>query len=174
MPTSRLEQVLEALQQRVLERYPGVSFDFGEQFIAAHAAPPRVVWVRGDGSVNATSTAGRTPTALAVRHATVFAVCWAARGGRFETDDAACEALMDAVILALREVVGGGATLPFAESWEREAWVKQGRSCRLRFTLLMPVVLEEPTVVATTTIPVDLAFDHDTSADTDRALDADE
>lgn len=174
MANSRLERVLEALQERVLERYPGVRFDFGEQFVASHTAPPRVVWMRGDGSVHATSTSGRSPTALAVRYATVQALCWASRGGRFDTDDAACEALLDAVILALREVLGASASLPFAESWEPEAWVKQGRSCRLRFTLHMPVVLEEPTVVATDAVAVDVAFDHDDSADGDRALDAEE
>jgi hypothetical protein len=172
---SRLEQILSAVQQRVAELVPGVTFAFGDQFVAINAAPPRVVWLRDDTGTTiqpAQTTAFSSTPSRAMRVAAVVAVCWAAKGGDCSTDDAACEALLDAVVLALRECLGTAAALPFAESWVPESWAKQGRAARLLFAVRMPIVAPALPEVATDANPIDVGFDTDTSADPDGALDA--
>ena len=48
MAKSRLEQVIELAQPRILELFPNVTFAFGETNVALNAAPPRVVWFRSE------------------------------------------------------------------------------------------------------------------------------
>lgn len=166
--------MLEAVQARVAELFPGVSFAFGETSVAQHAAPPRVVWLRAaeGSSVNAARTTAAERAAVLDRSAVVLAVCWAARGGSYETDDAALEALMDAVELALRECLGTALVLPLGESWTTEGWTQKGKSAHVSFTVRMPVLKPEPEVVGTETIPVDVGLDPTDDSDTDGILQA--
>lgn len=170
--------MLESVQSRVLELFPGVSFAFGETNVAQHAKHPRVVWLRAaeGSSVGTARTTSREQAALLDRSAVVIAVCWAARddGSAFETDDAALEALMDSVELALRECLGTALILPLAEKWTTEGWTQAGKSAHVAFAVRMPVTKPAPEVVGTETIEVDVGLDPTGDSDTDGILQATE
>jgi hypothetical protein len=174
MAKSRLEQILDLVQPRIVELFPNATFAFGETNVALNAAPPRVVWFRAEQGSSAASarTTAREQVALLDRSAAVEAVCWAARGGSYTTDDAALEALVDAVEVALREQLGTALVLPLSELWTTEGWTQAGKSARLVFAVRMPVLLPAPQVLATESAPIDVGFDNDSSADPDGALDA--
>lgn len=174
MAKSRLEQVLEAVQPRIAELYPSVVFEFGEPKASQHAAPPRVAWFRAeDGStVGPARTTAREVSAPLDRTAAVVAVCWAKKGGAFDTDDAALEALVDAVELALRECIGTALVLPLPEQWTTEGWVQLGKTARVLFGVRMPVPLPAPEIVGTEAAPVNVGFDDTGKSDTDGVLQA--
>lgn len=174
MADSRLEQVLALVQPEVLALFPGVTFEFGEPKAATHAAPPRVAWFRAeDGSTAGPArTTAREIEAPLDRTVAVVAVCWAAKGGAYTTDDAAIEALVGAVELGLHKCLGTALLLPIAEQWTTEGWVQTGKSARLLFGVRMPVVLPAPEIVATDAEPIDVGFDDTDKSDTDGILQA--
>lgn len=164
----------DLVQPRVLELYPAVTFEFGDVSRATHGKPPRVVWCRMDAQVVPTQTTAKNPRAVAQRNAGVVAVCWATKGGAFDTDDAAIESLVDAVEIALREKLGPSAALPFAENWTAESIAALGKTAAIEFAVRMPICLPDPTEVATDSDPIEVGFDNDASSDTDKNLDAGE
>jgi len=129
---SRVEQILEAVEPEVLALFPGVTFAFGEPNVAQNASPPRVVWLRAEEgtSVQQARTTAREIPALLDRNVALVAVCWARRGGSYDTDDAALEALVDAVEIALRSCLGTALVLPLGEQWTgcRQARARASRS----------------------------------------------
>ncbi len=174
MAKSRVEQALAAVEPEVLALFPGVTFAFGETNVAQNASPPRVVWLRaedGTSAQQARTTAREIPAQLD-RYVALVAVCWARRGGSYETDDAAIEALVDAVEIALKTCVGTALVLPLAEQWTVEGWTQTGKSARVAFVLRMPVAEPAPTIVGTEDVPVDVGFDDTGKSDTDGILQA--
>lgn len=175
MAKSRLEQVIDAVQERVLAMYPGVTFKFGEPNVATNAAPPRVVWFRAEEGTlvgPARTIANAERTAVLDRNAAVIAVCWAKAGGSFDTDDAALEALIDAVEVALRDTIGTALVLPLVEDWTTEGWVQLGKSARIGFAIRQPVVRPAAEVLEASTDPADVGFDDTGDSDTDGILQA--
>lgn len=175
MSKSRLEQVLDAVQERVLALYSGVTFKFGEPNVAANAAPPRVVWFRSEEGTlvgPARTIADAERTAVLDRSVAVVAVCWAKAGGPFDTDDAALEALIDAVEVALRDAIGTALALPLAENWSTEGWTQTGKSARIGFAVRTPVVRPAAAVLEASADPADVGFDDTGDSDTDGILQA--
>lgn len=151
-----------------------MTFDFGDTARNANSKPPNVVWYRSTTQVVAAQTTAKNPRAVAQRNAGVVAECWAAKGDAFDTDDAAVEALVDAVEIALREKLGPSAALPFTEHWTAESYVTLGKLVGVEFVVRMPICLPAPTEVATDSDPINVGFDNDSSSDTDKQLDAGE
>ncbi len=175
MAKSRLEQVLDAVKARIIELYPGVTFSFGEPNVAINGAPPRIAWFRAEqGTIAgpARTTARDERTALLDRSTVVEAVCWAARGGSYTTDDAALEALVDALELALRACLGTALVLPVSELWTAEGWTQAGKSARVLFTVRQPVCVPQPEVLDASTDPAHVGFDDEGKSDTDGILQA--
>lgn len=177
MAKSRLEQVLDAVQARVLASVPGCAFEFGEPHAAQHARPPRIAFFRAkDGTTTgpARTTARNERVALLDRATAVVAVCWAVKGGAYETDDAAIEALVDALELALREELGSALMTPLVEGWTVEGWSQMGKSAQVLFTVRQPVCLPAPAVLDPSDDPADVGFDNSDSDETDGILTATE
>lgn len=167
--SSRLEEILAALQERVLALYPGVTFCQGQRFIASTVeAPPRIVWVRAIDQYAPAERTSPTTQAVLTRSTAVVAHCWAAAGGWYETDDEAVERLVDALAFALRAVLGAGA-LPDGAEWVDTPSVNAaGLACLVSFIVKLPVLAPDvPVARATTT-----AFD--TTGASPGALDAGE
>lgn len=175
MAKSRLEQVLDAVQARVLVLFPGVAFSFGEPNVAANGAPPRIAWFRAEQGTTAgpaRTTARDERAALLDRSTVVEVVCWAARGGSYSTDDAALEALVDALELSLRECLGSALVLPVSELWTTEGWTQAGKSARVLFTVRQPVCVPQPEALDASTNPAHVGFDDEGKSDTDGILQA--
>lgn len=173
MAKSKLEQVLDAVQARVSATVTDVTFEFGEPHAAKHAKPPRIAFFRapdGTSTGPARTSARNERVALLDRSAAVIAVCWAAKGGDHETDDAALEALVDALELALRSEIGTALVLPIVEQWTSEGWATTGKSARVLFTVRQPVALPEPAVLEPSDDPNDVGFDNSDSDETDGVL----
>lgn len=175
MSKSRLEQVLDAVKARVIALYPGVAFTFGEPNVALNGAPPRISWFRAEQGTTtgpARTTARDERVSLLDRATVVEAVCWAAKGGSYDTDDAALEALVDALELALRSELGTALVLPVAELWTTEGWTQLGKGARVAFTVRQPVVVPQPEVLDASTDPAHVGFDDGDKSDTDGILQA--
>lgn len=170
MTTSRLEQVLAALEARVLTLYPGVTFKLGARFIASQVeAPPRIVWARATDTFGPAQRTSPTQRAVLTRSAVVVAHCWAVAAGAYDTDDAAVEALVDALACAIRVELGADA-LPTDAEWIDPPSATAGLACLVAFTVRTPVV--EP--AATTTQATETSFDTAGSSPTDGTLQAGE
>jgi len=175
MSKSRLEQVLDAVKTRTIALYPGVTFNFGEPNVALNGAPPRVSWFRAEQGTTtgpARTTARDERVALLDRSTAVEAVCWAAKGGSYDTDDAALEALVDALETALRSELGTALVLPIVEAWTTEGWTQIGKSARVAFAVRQPVVIPQPEVLDASTNPEHVGFDDGGKSDTDGILQA--
>lgn len=175
MSKSRLEQVIDEVQTRVLAMFPGTTFAFGEQYVATTGTPPRVVWFRSEAGTAvgpARTIADAERTAVLDRSVAVVAVCWAKKGGSFDTDDAAIEALVDAVEVALRDAIGTALVLPLVEDWTTESWVQLGKSARVGFAIRQPVVRPAAEVLEGSIDPADVGFDDTGDSDTDGILQA--
>lgn len=166
---SRLEQVLEPIEAKIRERFPGVTFKLGEKHIAKNASPPRIVWVRDVDGFGPAVSVGRNPRAVLSRSATVVAHVWAKASPALEldTDDAATEYLVDVLAWAMRAVAAVEA-MP-----QRAAWLDSGAetgslACLVEFTLSHPVV--EP--ARPTATPTSQAFDPSDASPGDGKLDA--
>lgn len=175
MAKSRLEQVIDAVQTRILSAWPGVTFSFGEPNVATTGSPPRVTWFRAeDGTLvgPARTAANAERTAVLDRSIAVVAVCWAKKGGAFDTDDAAIEALVDTVEVALRDALGTALVLPLGESWTTEGWTQTGKSARVGFVIRQPVVRPAAEVLDASADPSHVGFDDGGKSDTDGILQA--
>lgn len=170
MSTSRLERALGGLQTRIAALYPNVSFRLGARFIAGQEdAPPRIVWVRATDAFEPAQRTSPRETAVLTRAAVLVAHCWASAGDSYDTDDAAVEALVDALACALRDEFGASA-LPTDAEWIDPPSATGGLACLVAFTLRVPVVRPEvPVAQATTT-----AFDASGASPADGVLDAGE
>jgi hypothetical protein len=138
--TSRLEQVLAEVKAAVLERIEGVAFGFGARHIESQeGAPPRVVWVRATDAYEPADGGAQIET-VATRGTVVVAHCWgeAKADLEWDTDDAGTEALVDAVVAALHQVLGASG-LPAAGEWLDTGDVSRGSVCLLSFTVSQPV-----------------------------------
>lgn len=144
MSKSRLEQVLEPIQEKILTRFGGVSFALGAKHIAKNAGAPRIVWVRGDDAFGPAVSAGRNPRAVLSRNAVMIAHVWAKAlpAQDLETDDAATEYLVDVLAWALRAVAAVEA-MPTRAAWLDSGAETGSLACLVEFTLAHPVV--EPT-----------------------------
>ncbi len=154
MSTSRLEQIFVGLQARILTMYAGVTFKLGMEFIASNVEPPpRIVWVRAADQFEPAQRTSPTQRAVLTRVTAVVAHCWAAAGGSYDTDDAAVEALVDALACAIRVELGADA-LPDACEWIDTPGVNTGLACLVSFTVKQPVVAPTtPTTQATAAEP---------------------
>jgi hypothetical protein len=130
------------------------------------------VWLRAEDGTNVgpARTTAREHRAQLDRTAALVAVCWARRQGEYETDDAAIEALVDAVEVALKVSIGTALVMPISEQWTTEGWTQTGKSARLNFVVRMPVMEPAPAIVGTDDVPVDVGFDDTDKSDTDGIL----
>lgn len=166
---SRLEQVLEPLEAKILERFPGVTFKLGAKHISKNTGAPRIVWVRDVDAFGPAVSVGRNPRAVLSRGATVVAHVWAQASPALslDTDDAATEYLVDVLAWAMRAVAAVEA-MP-----QRAAWLDSGAetgslACLVEFTISHPVV--EP--ARPTVQPDALEFDPSDASPGDGQLDA--
>lgn len=113
----------------------GVTFAFGEPAIAAHGSPPRVTWARPtDGRDDIEPLDGtETPDAVCLWRHRIEAHCWAAKGGEWDTDEAAAEQLARCILFALFEF--SQAEMVLQGSWLTEAFTKAGRVVVIAFAL---------------------------------------
>lgn len=157
MSTSRLEQIFVALQARILTMYASVTFCQGAEFIASQVeAPPRVVWVRAADAFEPAQATSPTQRAVLTRVTAVVAHCWAAAGGSYDTDDAALEALVDALACSLRLELGADA-LPDACEWVDSPGVNTGLACLVSFVVKQPVTEPAASTARATTTALDTA-----------------
>lgn len=157
MSTSRLQQILDGLEARILTMYAGVTFALTSKYVASHVeAPPRIVWVRAADAFGPAQRTSPTQRAVLTRSTAIVAHCWAVAGDPYDTDDAAVEALTDALACAIRTELGADA-LPSDAEWIDPPSVNAGLACLVAFTVRQPVV--EPTVPTTqaTTMASDTA-----------------
>lgn len=118
----------------------GLTYGFGRRELAAHGAPPRVVWYLGGGNGSAAVKKafpdGRR--SLLTRLPTLRATCWA------ETLDATL-ALSNAVLAAMQRRYGG--RLPYlGETWaEDPALIDLGEQCELSWQMPLAVLDRSPT-----------------------------
>lgn len=169
MADARLKQLLSLVEARVLLFDASVQFRHGAREVAAHGAPPRIVWVRdGEGqrdvySAPTDASAQRDAQRIvSVRRCTVFAHCWGA-------DEARTEELLDLLVWALLEELGPTETT-MRGSWSLEGWTNAGSVSVLEFEVAQPVF--EPTTP--TIAPTSAPFDTTGSSTTDGVLDAGE
>jgi len=167
---SRLRQVLALIEGHVSRLVPSARYLYGTRGIAAHSAPPRIVWVDDEGEAE---TIG-APTDASAQHEnraihgvwprTVIAHCWG-------SNEALAELLIELVSWAIIQELGPTA-LPFQVVRVPVAWASTGAVISLVFTVAIP--LFEPTGESPTVRALTTAFDTTDSSTTDGQLDAGE
>lgn len=167
MATSTLEQVLAEVQTLLLTRLAGVSFPgIGAQLVVDQSsAPPRVVWVRGVDRFDPADRAGGNPRSLMTKQTAMLAHCWAVGAGG-DSDDKAIEDLENAVVWALRRVLGTSVLASTVEHL-RDSPSAAGRACVVFFSIAQPIT----DFTAPTTTVAAVAPDASDAAPGDGALD---
>jgi hypothetical protein len=129
---------------------------FGEENLAEHGAPPRVVWVPTADKFGPPTQRGSVvgdARALHTNRAAVAVHCWGA-------DTASALALRDQFIVALRGQIGPNYELQDG-GWAGQAMMTNGRVYILSLTLNIPIVDTAPAVAAPPiSLPQDVAMQH--------------
>lgn len=135
---SRLQRTLALIESKI--DVPGLVTAFGRKALPFQGAPPRVVWVPAPSDTfDAATVSFNNPQPVRTRWAGVEAHCWG-------NDDEATEAIVDAVILALDEVLGSTVSLRInSGNWythepKNAAWTNLGEVYLLSFAIGVSVV----------------------------------
>jgi hypothetical protein len=158
---SRLEQVLDAVQAAALVRLSGVTFAYGLREVESQTqAMPRVTWVRTTDAYQDTDPGVADNETVTTRGAVVVAHCVGAQdpARAWDTDEAATEAVVDAVVAALVDTLGPSVVLGTGE-WLDTGHTSRGAPCLLSFTVLQPVTRTAPGVGPDTVVIESVDFD---------------
>lgn len=121
---------------------PGTTSLVGARHIAAHGAPPRVVWVPTQDKFGPARQHGTEPRAIKSRGAGVVVHIWARDpDGNPEKDLAACEQLLNAVLWATHQVAYGSYEVVDG-SWlgqDGEELTQMGRAYLLELQFQVPI-----------------------------------